>query len=115
MKYVSNNTKQKFRFNKTFRDYQIRVLQNALIHLEDNRIHIVAAPGSGKTILGLELICRLGEPALVLSPTLSIRDQWKQRFAESFIGELNLDDYVSTSLINIKFITSITPCRRYGA
>jgi len=108
MKYVSYDTRQKFRFNKTFRDYQMRVLQNALIHLEDNRIHIVAAPGSGKTILGLELICRLGEPALVLSPTLSIRDQWKQRFAESFIGEHNLDDYVSTSLKNIKFITSIT-------
>jgi len=115
MKYVSGNTKQKFRFNKTFRDYQMRVLQNALIHLEDNRIHIVAAPGSGKTILGLELICRLGEPALVLSPTLSIRDQWKQRFAESFIGEHNLDDYVSTSLKNIKFITSITYQTLYAA
>ncbi|NLX64203.1 MAG: DEAD/DEAH box helicase family protein [Clostridiaceae bacterium] len=115
MKYVSYDTRQKFRFNKTFRDYQMRVLQNALIHLKDNRIHIVAAPGSGKTILGLELICRLGEPALVLSPTLSIRDQWKQRFAESFIGEHNLDDYVSTSLKDIKFITSITYQTLYSA
>ncbi len=115
MKRLPSNTKQKFTFNKTFRDYQLRVLENALIHLDDNHIHIVAAPGSGKTILGLELICRLGEPALILSPTLSIRDQWKQRFGESFIGEHNLDDIVSTSLKDIEFITSITYQTLYAA
>ncbi|MGI6085282.1 MAG: DEAD/DEAH box helicase family protein [Acetivibrionales bacterium] len=109
MKNLVIKSKQKYRFKGEFRKYQKRVLENASTHFSDNRIHIVAAPGSGKTILGLELICRLGEPALVLSPTLSIRNQWKQRFAESFLDEQqDIDDIVSTSLKSIKFITSIT-------
>ncbi len=38
--------------------------------------HIVAPPGSGKTVIGLEIARRLGEPALVLCPTSAIREQW---------------------------------------
>lgn len=45
-------------FHGTFRDYQQRVLDNANKYLKDGKINIVAAPGSGKTILGLELIRR---------------------------------------------------------
>ena len=108
MKKLSGNDKKRYSFKGTFRNYQARVLADAEIHLADNRVHIVAAPGSGKTILGLELIFRIGEPALVLSPTLSIRNQWKQRFTESFTDNQNADDIVSTSLKDIKFITSIT-------
>lgn len=55
-------------FRGTFRDYQQKVLANANRHLEDKKIHIVAAPGSGKTVLGLELIRDLNLPTLVLSP-----------------------------------------------
>ena len=65
----------KVNFKWTFRDYQQKVLDNADSHLKDKRIHIVAAPGSGKTILGLELIRRLKAPALVMSPSVSIRQQ----------------------------------------
>lgn len=43
-------------FNGVFRDYQRRVLDNSLKFLGDNKINIVAAPGSGKTVLGLERI-----------------------------------------------------------
>jgi len=64
------------KFKWTFRDYQQKVLDNANKHLLDKKIHIVAAPGSGKTVLGLELIRRLGAPALVLSPSVSIKQQW---------------------------------------
>lgn len=39
-------------FYGTFRDYQQRVLDNANKYLKDGKINIVAAPGSGKTILG---------------------------------------------------------------
>ncbi|MCI0692586.1 hypothetical protein L0337_11355 [candidate division KSB1 bacterium] len=42
--------------------------------LNDNHLHIIAAPGSGKTILGLEVVRRLNKPALILSPTLAVRD-----------------------------------------
>ena len=47
-------------FKWTFRNYQQRVLDEAETYLKDGKIHIVAAPGSGKTILGLELIRREG-------------------------------------------------------
>ena len=45
----------KVKFKWTFRDYQQAVLDNSQKHLKDKRIHIVAAPGSGKTILVLSL------------------------------------------------------------
>ena len=41
-------------FKGNFRDYQQRVLDNADKYLKDGKINIVAAPGSGKTVLGLE-------------------------------------------------------------
>ena len=78
MKNFSN-----IKFKGTFRDYQARVLQNAKTHLKDGKIHIVAAPGSGKTILGLELIRELRSPAIVLSPSVTIRQQWGERFCSS--------------------------------
>ncbi len=38
--------------------------------------HIVAPPGSGKTLLGIELIRRVGRRALVLAPNQAIQQQW---------------------------------------
>jgi superfamily II DNA or RNA helicase len=37
---------------------------------------IVAPPGAGKTLIGLEVIRRLGAPAVVLCPTQTIQRQW---------------------------------------
>lgn len=45
-------------------------------HVEDERWHLCAPPGAGKTLIGLELARRLDRPTLVLSPTTAIRDQW---------------------------------------
>jgi len=59
------NTFDGIRFNGTFREYQQRVLDSSDKYLKNNKIHIVAAPGSGKTILGLELIRRLNSPTIV--------------------------------------------------
>ena len=55
-------------FKWSFRSYQQRVLDGADGYLNDGKINIVAAPGSGKTVLGLELIRRLGMPCIVFSP-----------------------------------------------
>ena len=55
-------------FKGKWRVYQERVLTNAETYLSDHKVHIVAAPGSGKTTLGIELIRRLGAPCLILSP-----------------------------------------------
>lgn len=41
------------RFHGCFRNYQSKVLENADKYLKDGKINIVAAPGSGKTVLGL--------------------------------------------------------------
>ena len=43
-------------FKGTWRRYQARVLEHADRYMADGKIHIVAAPGSGKTTLGIELI-----------------------------------------------------------
>ena len=56
---MENLNFNKVQFKGTFRDYQQKVLDNSNKYLKNKKIHIVAAPGSGKTILGLELISRL--------------------------------------------------------
>ena len=60
-------------FHGTWRSYQARVLQNVSRYLSDDKIHIVAAPGSGKTTLGIELIKRLNANTLILAPSITIR------------------------------------------
>ena len=95
------------RFNGTFRPYQQRVLDRAGEYLKDGRVHIVAAPGSGKTTLGIELIRRLGEPALVLSPRLVIRDQWLDRIREAFL-QPDCEAALSADLRKPGLITSVT-------
>ena len=96
-------------FKWQFRSYQQAILNNADKHLKDGKIHIVAAPGSGKTILGLELIKRLNSPALILSPSVTIRQQWGERFCEAFLPENENDnEYISYSLQEPKLLTSIT-------
>ena len=37
-------------FQNTWRSYQARVLEHLDSYLDDKRVHIVAAPGSGKTV-----------------------------------------------------------------
>ncbi len=40
------------------------------------RTHIVAPPGSGKTLVGVELVRRIGRRALVLTPNSAVQMQW---------------------------------------
>src|SRR5437879_12436931 len=72
-------------FQNTWRSYQARVLEHLDSYLDDKRVHIVAAPGAGKTVLGLEIIRRIDQPTLVLAPTLTIRDQWGDRLVGLFL------------------------------
>ena len=52
---------------------------------EVNQGVIVAPPGSGKTIIGLELIARHRQPALILTHRKQIMDQWIERI-QTFLG-----------------------------
>ena len=88
----------KVQFKGTFRDYQQTVLDNSNKYLKNGKIHIVAAPGSGKTILGLELISRLKQPALIFSPTITIKNQWKSRFEMFVSSEKENDELFSLNL-----------------
>lgn len=97
------------RFDGTFRDYQQNILNHAQSLLRDKKIHIVAAPGSGKTILGLELIKRLGAPALIFSPSVTIKQQWAMRFTDNFLPETaSPDDYISYTLTAPSLLTTVT-------
>lgn len=96
-------------FHRTWRSYQARVLQNVSRYLSDDKIHIVAAPGSGKTTLGIELIKRLNANTLILAPSITIREQWAARIQEAFLCDgYSLEDYVSLSLKQPKAITVAT-------
>lgn len=97
------------KFKYTWRKYQARVLENTREYVADGKVHIVAAPGSGKTTLGIELIGRMGEAALVLAPSITIREQWKDRIVEGFLCDgLNPDDYISQDLKEPRAITIAT-------
>ena len=70
----------------TFRG-QLRPSQAEVVQLvqerlaaEQRKLHIVAPPGSGKTVLGLYLWSQIvRRPAVVLSPNSAIQAQWSQR------------------------------------
>lgn len=96
------------RFKYSWRKYQQRVLDELDAHMEDNHLHVVAPPGSGKTVLGLEVMLRLNKPTLILAPTLAIRNQWIQRFCELFIQTETTPDWISRDIRNPKFITVST-------
>lgn len=97
------------RFQYPWRDYQARVLDLVKLYLADHRLHIVAAPGSGKTTLGLEIFRQLGKPTLVLSPTRVIRDQWIERLRDFCSTDERFPPrWTSRSLDKPGFLTSIT-------
>ncbi|MEW6305846.1 MAG: DEAD/DEAH box helicase family protein [Verrucomicrobiota bacterium] len=99
---------QSVRCRLAWRPYQERVLAELEAHLEDRHFHVVAAPGSGKTVLGLEAVRRVGKPALIFAPTLAIRDQWIRRFLDSFWHGPERPDWISTELAHPRLLTVVT-------
>ena len=98
------------RFAFPWRPFQARVLDFFETQREtDRRYHVVAAPGAGKTVVGLEMVRRLDAPALVLCPTLNIRDQWVDTFARDFLPDDALPaDWTTTDLAVPRPLTVIT-------
>lgn len=66
-----------WRFDGVLRRYQADVLERVSVDA-GGPLHIVAPPGSGKTLLGLLLAVRRGRRAVVLTPNLTIRAQWAE-------------------------------------
>lgn len=96
-------------FKGEWRQYQKRILEKSDSIMADGHIHLVAAPGSGKTTLGIEFIRRNSKPALILVPTVTIRQQWVDRIREAFLDDANLaDEMISQNLKQPKTITVAT-------
>ena len=96
-------------FKGEWRQYQKRILEKSDTIMADGHIHLVAAPGSGKTTLGIEFIRRNSNPALILVPTVTIRQQWVDRIREAFLDdELLADEMISQNLKQPKTITVAT-------
>ncbi len=64
-----------WRFAGELRRYQADVLDRVPV-VPGEPLHVMAPPGSGKTLLGLLLAARRGTRTLVLAPTATIRAQW---------------------------------------
>jgi len=95
-------------FRYSWRKYQKQFLDNLQDYLSDNHLHIVAPPGSGKTVLGLEIMLRINNPTLIVAPTLAIRNQWVQRFRELFLQSDTLPEWISLDLNKPAFVTLAT-------
>ncbi len=95
-------------FHGRWRNYQQRVLDRCGAYLADHKVHIVAAPGSGKTTLGIELIRRVDRPTLILAPTITIREQWVRRIQTDFLQGTQGEDLISQNLRAPKWITVAT-------
>ena len=97
------------KFIGIWRNYQKQVLENFQEYQADDHVHLVAAPGSGKTTIGIELIARFDKPALVLVPTVTIREQWVDRICQAFLeDEDQVTNLVSQNLKDMKQITIAT-------
>lgn len=99
---------QPITFKYTWRKYQQRVLDALDEYLNDRHLHIIAPPGSGKTILGLEVALRINQPTLILAPTTAIRNQWVQKFCELFLQTDITPDWISRDIYSPKFMTVVT-------
>ncbi len=100
---------ESIKFKYSWRPYQAKVLETANQLIKDKKVHVVAPPGSGKTVLGLELIRRIGEACLILSPTVTIKNQWIDRFVSLFMIEGgSKPEWISDDVYHLNYFNSIT-------
>lgn len=104
MKFFPSNLS----FRYPWRSYQKRVLHGLEHHLKNRHLHLVAPPGSGKTVLGLEIMLRINRPTIILAPTLTIKQQWASRFVELFLDDQEQPEWISTSLKRPALVTITT-------
>jgi superfamily II DNA or RNA helicase len=99
-------------FKSELRPSQVDAIQIARQQLAagNKRLHIVAPPGSGKTVMGLYLwaMC-IRCPAVVFSPNSAIQMQWAARTDLFEVdGGLPLENYTSTNPGRLNLFNSLT-------
>jgi superfamily II DNA or RNA helicase len=100
----------RIRFTGQLRPSQLEVVEIARRELAagQRRLHIVAPPGSGKTVTGLYLWAEcIRVPALVLSPNSAIQAQWAARL-DLFDCPAGLGPIAGTDPESPRLFTSLT-------
>jgi superfamily II DNA or RNA helicase len=98
---VEANPLEGLQFRYPFRKYQQEIIELVKLKLEkgERELHIVAPPGAGKTIIGLQLITQFKQPSLVVCPTTTIQAQWGQKlelFVPPELEGFGLADIIGT-------------------
>jgi superfamily II DNA or RNA helicase len=97
------------RFRYPFRRYQQMVLDVLGGDAgDDHKLHVVAPPGAGKTIVGLELIRRFGRPAVVFCPTTTIQQQWQEKVEMFTADPAWIDEHTSLDAKTLAEINVLT-------
>ena len=107
---MSQDPFPQIKFSGQLRPSQAAVVEIAKRQLAagEKRLHIVAPPGSGKTVLGLYLWAELvRKPCLVLSPNSAIQSQWAAR-TDLFEFTEDQTSVVSTNPARPALLTSLT-------
>lgn len=100
----------KFTSSISLHDYQQEVVE--ITNKKDFGV-IVAPPGAGKTVMGLEIVARKQQPALIIVHRKQLFDQWVDRI-QSFlgipkfqIGKINGSSYEIGEEITVAMIQSL--------
>lgn len=77
---------------------------------EPLRFHVVAPPGSGKTIVGIELAVRLKRPSLIVCPNTAIQGQWVEKVGLFIPEDSGVDpgEIVTSQTDQPRFINVLT-------
>lgn len=86
--------------------YPLRQYQKDILALVDEKfsrgerqLHLVAPPGAGKTIIGLQLVTTFKRPSLILCPNTTIQSQWGQKldlFVPPDLEHLGVEELLGT-------------------
>jgi len=99
------------KFKHKLYHYQQDVLKVFQKEIErwDKKIHVVAPPWSGKTIMGLEMISRIEGNHLILVPNITLQYQWRDKIEQFFLEEWeSIDEVVSTTIDEVKKVNILT-------
>ncbi|GAB2534935.1 DEAD/DEAH box helicase family protein [Gracilibacillus alcaliphilus] len=102
------NFPEGIQFKYSWRSYQQAIIDEMDTYLNKRHLHLVAPPGSGKTVIGLEMMLRFNQPSLILAPTIAIRDQWVARFVELFYQAGTQPEWITTDLKEKALVTVVT-------
>ncbi|SEG20193.1 Type III restriction enzyme, res subunit [Halpernia humi] len=103
-----NQFPENIHFKFSWRKYQKELLEGLDFHLKNDHFHIIAPPGSGKTVLGLEVMLKINKPTLIFVPTISIKTQWISRFCKLFLNTDIVPAWISNDIKNPQFLTVVT-------